>query len=196
MYDSKGEPIPAVKRLLNAGIRVASADVFLTGEFVEPGKLPRYPAVNETYHGYTFGYNRPVLSNRVRDILTFLRYLQKQDPKTIHLVGTGKAGLWVLMARAVAAGKLGRTIVDLRGVGFENVHSAADPMFLPGALKYGGIGGLAALAAPGELTVAGIRGVSPRELKPLKRVYRAAGGRLVLEDEGLTADMATEKLLR
>jgi len=196
LFGENGRPTAAVQKLLDAGISVASADVFLTGEFVPQGQQAQLPAVDEKYHGYTFGYNRPVLSNRVRDVLTVIRKLLDDGAKPLHLVGTGRAGRWTLLARGLAGDRVGRTIVDLAGSGFEDVHDAADPLFLPGALKYGGIGGLGALTAPAELTVAGTRGVSPKELKPLRRVYQAAAiGRLTLDDEGLGPNAVVEKLV-
>ena len=198
LFDEKQQPISAVKRLLKARWAVVSADLFQTGEFVAEGRCtPRPSLVDPHYSGYTFGYNRPWLSQRVRDVLTVLGWIGRQDGvKRVHLAGTGTAGSWTLLARALAGDQIARTVADLRGFGFERIHDPDDPMFLPGALKYGGIGGLAALAAPGELHVAGTRGVSENEIEPLQRVYAATNGSLVLEAEGLTPDAVVDRLLR
>jgi hypothetical protein len=48
-------------------------------------------------------------------------------------------------------------------------------MMLPGALKYGGLPALAALAAPGELYVHNHRGTGSGQF--LKAVYEAAGAK-------------------
>lgn len=85
------------------------------------------------------------------------------------------------------------TIADGRGFSFAKITSMSDPMFLPGALKYGG---LPALAAPHKLAVAGMKGISEDERKPLTAVYLAAGGQLVLEEERLPPEAVVEKLLR
>lgn len=193
-----GQPKAAVRKLLDAGNVVASADMFLTGEFID-GHEANDPEVNETYPGYTFGYNRPVLANRVRDILTVIgqrnsrKIRQAANSATaggngspsakLTLVGTGDAGPWTLLAAALAGENVERAIVDLDGFRFGQIESVEDPMFLPGALKYGGIGGLAALAAPTPLTVAGTGEASSPELEPLAQVYKAAGGELTLLEE-------------
>ena len=199
LFGPKGQPTAAVQKLLAAGFAVASADVFLTGEFVAEGKKPAYPEVNDTYQGYTFGYNRPVISNRVRDILTVLNVLRSGSngkAKTVHLVGTGAAGKWVLLASAVDQGEVASTRVDLADSGFEAVTKTSDPNYLPGALKYGGIGGLAALVAPGKLTVAGTENVSRRELEPLTKVYALTPGKLSIQPERLTSEQVVSGLTK
>jgi hypothetical protein len=204
LFDKQGNPTKAVQKLLDGGYAVVSADLFLTGEFLadefpagDDATTAAGPAVDPRYHGYTFGYNRPLLSNRVRDILTIMAAVAHHDSvSTVHLLGTGEAGPWALLARALAGNSVEKTIVDARGFSFENVNNTADPMFLPGALKYGGLGGLAALAAPSRLTVAGMKGVSPREVKPLTTVYAAAKGELTLEENPLTPEAAVGWLLQ
>ena len=185
-----------VRSILQTGTAVASGDVFLTGAFLQDGRQPTIP-VNESYHGYTFGYNRPVLSNRVRDILTLVGYVAAQDGVTsVDLAGTGDAGGWVLLARGLAGDRVRRTVADLHGFHFGKISEATDPMFLPGALKYGDIGGLIALAAPGELMVCGTAEVPDTALKPLTAAYRTAGGKLRMEEGPLTPEAGLEFLLR
>jgi hypothetical protein len=66
-----------------------------------------------------------------------------------------------------------RAAADCDGFRFEKVRAEDDEMMLPGALKYGGLPALAALAAPGELYVYNDNGTDAgRWLKP---VYSAAG---------------------
>ena len=143
-------------------------DVFGTGE------LAAKPAVNDKYAGYTFGYNRPLLAERVHDILTAVA-VAKGHPqaKTVHLVGWETAGPWVVLARALGGDAVSRTAADLNGFRFENVKSTDDPMMLPGALKYGGLPAFAALCAPGELLLHNHRGTGTGQLVP--EAYRAAG---------------------
>ena len=114
------------------------------------------------FAGYTFGYNRSLLAQRVHDILTAVAFAKKlngsdvlgtQGTKTLHLVGFEKAGPWVLLARALCGDAVARTAADGNEFRFEKVRSVNDEMMLPGALKYGGLYALAALAAPGELYV-------------------------------------------
>jgi len=197
LFDDKGKPKEAVQKLLDSGRSVVSIDVFLTGEFVEDGKKPAYPEVNETYQGYTFGYNRPVLSNRVRDILTAIGAVAHYEGvKRVELVGTGNAGPWTLLAAALAGDHVQQVIADAKGFSFSKIKSTSNPMFLPGALKYGGLGGLSALAAPTKLTVAGTGEIATDELKPLSTVYAAAGGELTLQSDSLSSNAVAEELLQ
>jgi hypothetical protein len=196
LFGDDGRPAPAVKRLLDSGRGVIMPDVFLTGEFLGDGEAPAV-AVDERFPGYTFAYNRPLLANRVRDILTVLGGLEHfPQLKTVHFVGTGDAGPWVLLARALAGERVSRCVVDLRGFGFSKVTSRNDPMLLPGGLKYGGIGGLAAAAAPAALVVAGAGDAPEGELAALKAVYQAAGGSLTLHHDPLTDLQAVDAILK
>ncbi|HZT81468.1 MAG TPA: alpha/beta hydrolase family protein [Gemmataceae bacterium] len=118
--------------------------------FVTRDRLP----VNEGFAGFTFGYNRPLLANRVHDILTAVAMVKgNEKTKAVHLVGFGKAGPWVIVARGLCGDAVARTAADCNGFRFERVKEVADEMMLPGALKYGGLAGLAGVAAPGELFV-------------------------------------------
>jgi hypothetical protein len=108
---------------------------------------------------YTFGYNPPLFARRVHDVLTTLRYVSGDEPRTrVVLVGLGPvAGPLVVAARAQVDGPI-RAAVDTGGFRFEDVERFDDPMFLPGAVKYGGLPGLVAAGAGGELWQAGIDG--------------------------------------
>ncbi|HTI52554.1 MAG TPA: hypothetical protein VL475_16435, partial [Planctomycetaceae bacterium] len=193
LFDAEGRPTAAVRKLLDAGTAVMSADLFQTGEYLADGAASPAPVVNPQFSGYTFGYNRPLIAQRVHDILTVIGgFRRHENLTTLHLVGTGEAGLWVVLARALAGDNVKRCVVDLQGFGFSKVKEANDPQMLPGGLKYGGIGGIAALAAPGELTIFGVRDVPPPELSALRQVYEVAKGRLKLEQETLTTAAVVE----
>jgi hypothetical protein len=164
-----GKLSATARRLLDGQSAILALDVFGTGEFphLEQG------AVARGYAGFTFGYNRPLLANRVHDILTAVAAARALDEaRSVHLVGFGSAGPWALLARALCAGAVTRTVVDGDQFRFEKVKAVDDPMMLPGALKYGGLPAFAALCAPGELYVhncpAGMDTI-------LKDAYKAAG---------------------
>lgn len=197
LLNQEGQPTAEVRELLNAGIAVTSADVLLTGEYLKAGQDAPVPEVNEQYVGYTFGYNRPLLSNRVRDILTVVGGLEDHaSVKRIHLVGTDGAGPWVLLARAMCGTSVDRTVVDIDGFAFQRVQKRTDPMLLPGALKYGGLGGIAALAVPGSLTVTGARGIAAQELQPLSKVYKAAGAKVTIQEDSMSSSQLVKHLLQ
>jgi hypothetical protein len=141
-----GKFVPAARQILDKGATILAADVFFTRPTTPP------PAVNPGYAGYTFAYNRPLLANRVHDILTLIAYAQgRPNTKAVSLVGFNQAGPWVLLARALGGEAIARTAVDVNRFRFDSVTKATDEMMLPGALKYSGLPALVALCAPGEL---------------------------------------------
>lgn len=185
----------SIKPLIAKDTLIFSPDVFKTGEFV--GRQEPQTKENSSYCGYTFGYNRPLIVERVRDVVLPHRSASKSRSKAeVVLVGTGDAGVWTLLAAAQLGKKVDRVIVDLNGFGFRKLKSTADPNFLPGALKYGGLGGLAALAAPTELVLYGTKGIPQAELAPLIQMYKVIGGKLTLHEGKLTDDLVVKEVLR
>jgi dienelactone hydrolase len=173
---------PAARKLLDGKAAILAVDAFGTGE-LKPDKAP---AVDARYAGYTFGYNRPLLAQRVHDVLTAVTFARSHDKaKTVHLIGFGKAGPWALLARGLCGDAVARTAADADGFRFDKVRSAADEMMLPGALKYGGLPALAALAAPGELFAHNDKGTGLADW--LKPAYKAAGA---ADKLGTSADKA------
>ena len=197
LFDAEGNPSASVKKLLDAGRAVVSADLFQTGEFLsDPSQPLSAQKVNENFVGYTFGYNRPLLANRVRDILTVVAGVRKFPLfQKLNLVGTGEAGPWVVLARGLCRGDITRCIGNLDGFGFSKITTASDPMMLPGALKYGGIGGLAALAVPSHLELGGAGGIPQEEVAGLGAVNRVARGYLVLYANPITDEKIVARLL-
>jgi hypothetical protein len=164
--------------------------VFLTGEFLKEGQPASYP-VDDNFPGYTFGYNAPLLSQRVRDILAVIAAVKSQSKVTsVSLVGTGDAGVWALLARAVAADAVAKTVVDVQGFDFADIVKSDDPRLLPGALRYGGLDGLTALIAPHAAEIYGAKGDWPAT----KAVGVISGARLVL-DAGPLDEAAIMKTL-
>jgi hypothetical protein len=185
-----GKLVPEAQAILDRKAAILAVDVFGTGE------LAAKQTVSDKYAGLTFGYNRPLLAERVHDILTAVA-MAKCHPqaKTIHLVGWESAGPWVVIARALAGDVVVRTAADLDGFHFENVKANDDPMMLPGALKYGGLPAFAALCAPGELLLHNHRNTGTGNIVP--DVYRAAAaeGRLRREPLRLTGEKIVEWVL-
>ncbi len=182
-----------VRHILDKKAAILAIDPFMTGAFADT----KPPVVDSRFAGYTFGYNRPLLANRVHDILTAIAYAKgHKKARTIHLVGFDKAGPWVALARGLCGDAVARTAVDLDQFRFEKVRSTSDEMMLPGALKYGGLPAFAALAAPGELLVHNHRGTGSGAL--LGAAYKAAGttDRLREEADKLAVDKVVEWLLR
>jgi dienelactone hydrolase len=142
----------SVKALIQAAVKknmaVLVVSPFMCGE-ATAGKPPQ---VDARYAGYTFGYNRSVLAQRVGDILTALAHARDNlGAKKIHLVGMDQSGPWVVLARGLCGNVVERCAANLDGFAFETVSKTADANMLPGAVRYGGLGRLAALCAPGEM---------------------------------------------
>jgi hypothetical protein len=167
-----GKLVPAAQRLVDKKAAIFAPDVFVTGEF---GDAKPQPVAKQwvNYAGYYYGYNRPLLANRVHDILTAVAAVKLHDKtKAVDLVGWEKAGPWVLLARGLCGDAVARTAADSDQFNFLKVRTTTDEMMLPGALKYGGLPALTGLAAPGELFVHNNRGTGMG--KWLKAVYTAA----------------------
>ena len=188
-----GKLVPEARKVLDRKAALLAVDVFETGEL----KGDKRMAVDKNYAGYTFGYNRPLLANRVHDVLTAVAFAKSREKtKKVHLVGFGAAGPWVLLARGLCGEVVERTAADVNGFRFEKVRQVDDEMMLPGALKYGGLPALAALAAPGELFVHNHRGTGMG--KWLKAAYGSARAseRLARNGAKVPADKVVEWLLR
>ncbi len=169
-----GKPTPAAQEILKREAAILAVSTFLTGAD-SPGEAPITKHEKDSkYAGYTYGYNRSLLANRVHDILTAVAYARgPMKAKKVHIVGFGKAGPWAVLARALCGDAVARTAADLNEFRFERLLSARDDMMLPGALKYGGLPALAALCAPGELYLHNTGGTGVDRLLPI--AYTAAG---------------------
>ncbi len=203
LLTENGSPEPAVQTLLDKGFAVASADLLLTGstanevnpyleklKTISPSHQTSVPG--EDYTGFLYGYNLPLLSERVNDIDRIIQALQLHGFTEIRLAGTTEAGLWALLARARWQPEtVVQTVVDLNGFRFGAIQSSLDMNLVPGALKYGGVGGISSLAFPARLTVAGAGNLEDAELSPLRRRY-ADNKNLTLSDKPITrTDVAT-----
>ncbi|MCS6975750.1 MAG: acetylxylan esterase [Gemmatales bacterium] len=163
LFEESGQPGTLLRKLLEAGKAVVAPDVYLTGEFFAPDQEPKLPPLEQKYHrnvpfaGYTYGYNRTVLANRVRDTLTTLAYArQLNQGKAVDLLAAGDAAVWAFLARLLAGDAVGTAVLDLKGFDFDQVKRPEDAMMLPGALKYGGIHGLLPLCPASGTVVYGV----------------------------------------
>ncbi|HET6579974.1 MAG TPA: hypothetical protein VFG66_16765 [Gemmatimonadales bacterium] len=183
--------VPAARLLVDAGCAVVAPDVFGVGELAKP-----YP-VDKNFAGYTYGYNRSVLAQRVHDVLTLVAFGQSVvKAKRVDLVGWGEAGPWVVLAKALAGDAVTKAAADLNQFRFETIQATDDPMMLPGAVKYGGLPAFLALAAPGAVLAHNHKGTSSGKLS--KATYAAAGAadKLTRVNEKLPPEKVAEWLMR
>jgi hypothetical protein len=188
-----GKLVPAAQKIIDAKGAILAVDVFGTGEL----SLDKPYEINKGFAGYTFGYNRPVLANRVHDILTAVAHAKGYDKvKQVHLVGFEKAGPWVLLARGLCGDAVARTAADWNEFRFEKVRTMSDDMMLPGAMKYDGLSSFAALAAPAELYIHNHHGTrSGYWLKPVYETAGAADKRKHMSEK-VSAEHVVEWLMR
>jgi dienelactone hydrolase len=170
LYDTSGSLRPAVSQLLSAGASVIGADLLYQGEFLPDGKPLEHARLVKSgrdtwaaYAGYTFGYNRALAAKRVHDILAMVSFAKHhpKQPERIHLAGFGRSGVLALLAAVQAPEAVDRLAIDTDGFRFEKLTAIDDPSFLPGAVKYGDVPALLALAAPHRLWLAGEQGRTP-----------------------------------
>lgn len=180
LFEEKGGPKPAIRKLLSAGMAVVAVDLFGQGEFTADGKPIQRARLDDRgrgssgkYAGYTFGYNYPVFSKRVHDILSVIAFVRKETAAgRVHLVGLAGAGHWVAAARAQAGGAVDRAVVDTGGFRFARLSACHDPDFLPGGAKYLDLPGILALSSPHQLWLAG---EGPEAPPLVAAAYQAAG---------------------
>jgi hypothetical protein len=154
LLTAKGDPVPAVQKLIDAGVSVALPDLLYQGEFLPDGQpvttTRRVPNPRE-FAGYTLGYNHPLFSQRVHDILTLVAFCRfsKYEPEGVNLIGLGQqSGALVAAAAAQAISAVDRICVGTGGFRFKSITDIRHPMLAPGAGRYGDLPGLLALSAP------------------------------------------------
>ena len=157
LFDDSGNLTAEAHRLLARNAAVVSADLFLTGEF--PPKAPKSGEYEKQHYSAFFnGYNRTVAANRVHDLLTVLGYVRHwKGTRAVDLIATERSGPIALIARAMAGANVRRAAIDVGNFDFDQVTTDDDPMLLPGALKYGGIRGIARLCTSGQTLLSGCR---------------------------------------
>ena len=188
-----GKPTPEVQTLLDAGHTVVAPDLIGTGELA----LEKPWFVSEVYAGFTYGYNRSLLAQRVHDVLTLIAFAQTTlKAKSIRLVGWEEFGPIAVLAKAAAGDAVAKLAADLNQFRFENITKTNDPMMLPGAVKYGGLPAFLAMCAPGEVLVHNHKGTASGKLP--KAAYEAAGAaaKLVRKEEKLKPSEVIEWLVK
>jgi hypothetical protein len=173
-----GPPLADTSSALDAGAALVLLDPLLVGDHGgEHERLPVDEGRHASYHGFTHAYNRTLLAERVHDVLTAIAYASGRfDGAGVNLLGTGRAGVPALLARALAGDAVERTAVDF-GFDFDDVRSFDDPDFLPGGTRYGGLAGFAAAIAPGELWLVGAEEAPQPRSEWLQRTYESCGAK-------------------
>jgi hypothetical protein len=159
MFDDAGNPRREIESLLSGGVAVLSADLFGQGEFqsdTDTLAMNRVVDNPREFAGYTFGYNNPMFVQRVHDVMTLISFVQSDEhaPTKVRLAGVGGGAPIVAAANVLSENAVDAAALDSVDFRFVNVQSYRDLDFVPGAVKYGDLPSLLALAAPRPLWIA------------------------------------------
>jgi dienelactone hydrolase len=133
-----------IRELVRRGHFVLSVDTFNTGTT---------KASRDMSDRFFTTYNRTDDSNRVQDILTAIAYLKsKPQVSSINLVGFGKAGLWCLLARALAP-EIQNTVADASQFKSLNDQSYLDELYIPLIRRAGDLRTALTIAPPTKLLI-------------------------------------------
>ncbi|HVL11149.1 MAG TPA: hypothetical protein VM529_01200, partial [Gemmata sp.] len=201
----KGKLVPAATTLLDSNLNIFAIDLLGTGEQVREKPF----TVDKGFAGYTYGYNRTLLAQRVHDAMTAISHIRRtylrdalviggteEKGNPVHLVGWGEMGVVAILAKALAGDAVAKTAADLNQFRFETIKDAADPMMLPGAVKYGGLGAFLGLCAPGEVLAHNHKGTSSGKLSKAAYDAAGAGNKLTRVDEKLDDTKVVEWLVK
>jgi dienelactone hydrolase len=177
LYGGDGNVVPAVRKLLDGGAGVVGVDLLHQGEFQADGKplaATRSVKNSREFLGYTTGYNHPLFSQRVHDVLSLIAVAKSHGsaPAAIHLAGFGHAALIAAAAAVQAGTSVAKLAVGTGGYRLASITEIRDPMLLPGAVRYGDVPGLLALRTPQPLWLHGEGADAPRVVRA---AYLAAG---------------------
>ncbi len=142
---TNGAPAGLAKELIDRGFSVLLPDLFLTGEMADPesSKKRKYG------EKYFTTYNRTDAQERVQDLITACAFARTKARHVI-LGGTGRAGLWALLAAPAADA----VVADCDTLDVSNDEALlAQDLFFPGIRNLGAFEGAAMLAAPNPLLV-------------------------------------------
>ncbi len=177
LYGTDGGLKPEIAKLIAGGAAVAAVDMIYQGEFLAPGEAPaknrKVTNTDRQFAGFTYGYNHPLFAQRTHDILSLISFVQNHErkPERIDVIGLNGAGRLAAAACVQAGDAVNRAVIDTDGFRFSKLASFDDADFLPGAVKYGDLPGMLALAAPRALWLAGEKETP----SVVKAAYEAAG---------------------
>lgn len=193
-----GEASARASRLLEAGVGVLGVDLYAQGELAPPGGLGEAPTPPDArpIASLTYGYNRTAVAHRASDLLAAIAAARELTPdiERVGVLACNGTSSYAAAALAVAGDLVDASVIETGGFRFAQLTSWRDLRFLPGAVKYGDLPGLLALAAPRPTILVGDSSRTDRQLTV--SAYHAAGhpGALVVFDEDSTVEQAIEQL--
>ena len=131
-----------------------------TERLVMPAQTPKVKNPRES-SAYTLGYNLPLFVEHVQQVSGAIGRLAYDEERRYAIIGLGPKSSVVAAAAALSNDRIEAVVLDTGGFRFQNVRDIRDPMFVPGAAKYGDLPGLLALGAPRKLFLMGEGAVPP-----------------------------------
>jgi hypothetical protein len=157
-------PSRLVQGLVGRGHTVLTADLFLTGAFQSPFGAAGRPAAENHFTGY----NRADDAWRVQDVLTAVAGLSHlTGGNDVAIIATGRAGLWALLARALAPERITYLAADVDRFAWDEPADYLAKLALPHLLRAGGLTSATLLAAPAPLLLFNGAGQIPPALPKL-----------------------------
>jgi hypothetical protein len=177
LFSADGTPVQEVRRLVEQGNVVVSADLFAQGEFRKagvPSDRNRVVPNPREFAGFTYTYNHSLFAQRAHDVLSLIAWIRNDERglKQTVLVGVDGMGPVVAAAGAVGGDAVDGLAVDIAGFRFTQLTDYRDANFITGITKYGDVPALLALNAPKKLFVVGDHG----EQAPVTHAAYLAGG--------------------
>jgi len=197
ILDPRGRAVlddPTLAPLNTAGYQLIACDAFFQsadvswpegslGQQVTPYKKSRDG--KQAVPSAVYAHYPPTIIRRAHDLLTLLAALRDDPvhgPLPIDLWARPGTAAWAAAALAVDEGLVERVVLDVSGFRFATITDVWAEHFLPGALKYGDMGGLLQQILPRRLLV---RGLAEEDHAAVLRAAEQAQGPLALDQEPL-----------
>ena len=91
------------------------------------------------FAGYTHGYNHSRFARQVHDLLSIIAYLDSKHQKAIEIHGGKGFEAQAIVASYLSGDSINKVVVESSDFRFSEIVDYRDPLFLPGAIKYGDI---------------------------------------------------------
>jgi dienelactone hydrolase len=145
--DADGAPKGLARELISKEIAVLLVDTFLTGELADD----KAAEARDYFTNFFTTYNRTDVQERVQDIVTVCSFAQAHSKgRRVVLCGSGRAGLWTLLAAPVADA-VAADCVQLNST--DDRELLARDLFTPGLRKLGAFEGVPLIAGVNPLLV-------------------------------------------
>jgi len=167
LLDEAGKWNAKAAEYLEMGITIVAPDLFGQGESKlensnsekseHAGRSKQRVVENpRQYAGYTYTYNPSLFVQRTHDVMTLVAWMQSPSWSSHEVTLYGRNGAEPIAAAALAvSGETGieKMLLDTAAFRFDDLTDYRDSYFVPGAVKYGDLPALLALATATQIEV-------------------------------------------